>query len=91
MTDLTLLYELFLILVKRNITEAIKIADHLIKAHIKNAIGMEELVKDWTTENKGLGLEIASVHRDVATCIGMIKDLLEQKQKPKENIVKVIA
>ena len=75
---------------KRNITKAIKIADHLIEAHLKNAKGMEALVKDWTTESKGLGLEIASVHRDVAKCIGMIKDLLEQKPKEKQ-IVKAIS
>lgn len=73
---------------KRNITRAIKIADYLIDAHIKNANGMEELVKNWTTDSKGLGLEIASVHRDVASCIGIIKELLEQK--PKEKIVKAI-
>ncbi len=90
MTYLSLLYELFLIPVKRNITKAIKIADYLINVHIKNANGMEELVKDWTTNSKGLGLEIASVHRDVAACIGMIKDLLEQKPKEKQ-IVKAIA
>lgn len=73
---------------KRNITKAIKIADYLIDAHIRNANGMEELVKNWTTDSKGLGLEIASVHRDVAKCIEVIKELLEQK--PKEKIVKTI-
>ena len=72
---------------KKNITKAIKIADHLIKIHIKNADGMEELVKSWTTSSKGLGLEIAAVHRDVASCIGMIKELLEQKPKEKKKIV----
>jgi len=79
--------------VKRNITKAIKIADYLIEAHIKNADGIEELVKNWTTDNtnttKGLGLEIASVHRDVASCIEIIKELLEQKPKEKK-IVKAI-
>jgi len=72
--------------VKRNIIKAIKIADHLIDAHIKNAKGMEELVKNWTTESKGLGLEIASVHRDVATCIEMIKELLNEKPKEKKIV-----
>ena len=71
---------------KRNITKAIKIADYLIDAHIRNANGMEELVKNWTTDSKGLGFEIASVHRDVAKCIVMIKELLTEK--PKEKIVK---
>ena len=76
---------------KRNITKAIKIADFLIDAHIKNAKGMEELVKDWTTDSKGLGLEIASTHRDVASCIDIIKELLLQSEKPKEKkIVKAI-
>ncbi len=75
-----------LVLVKRNITKAIKIADYLIEAHIKNAKGMEELVKDWTTESKGLGLEIASVHRDVASCIEMIIELLNEKPKEKKIV-----
>lgn len=66
----------------KQIAKAVKIADYLIVAHIKNADGMEQLVKDWTTDSKGLGLEIASVHRDVAVCIGFIKELLT---KPKEK------
>ncbi len=66
----------------KQIAKAVKIADYLIVAHIKNADGMEELVKDWTTNSKGLGLEIASVYRDVAECIGFIKELLT---KPKEK------
>ncbi len=61
-------------------------ADGLIAAHIKNANGMEELVKDWTPDSKDLGLEIASVHRDVASCIGIIKELLEQKPKEKKIV-----
>ena len=74
---------------KKNIIKAIKIADHLINAHIKNANGMEELVKNWSEESKGLGLEIASVHRDVAKCIGVIKELLgeERKTAKEEKIV----
>ena len=66
---------------QKNIKKAIKIADYLIEAHIRNAIGMEELVKDWTTGSKGLGLEIAAVHRDVAKCIELIKECLEVKPK----------
>jgi len=66
----------------KQITKAVKIADHLIRAHIKNADGMEELAKNWTTNSKELALEIASVHRDVAICIEMIKELLT---KPKEK------
>lgn len=78
---------------KRNITKAIKIADYLIDIHIKYANGMEELVKNWSADSskgssKGLGLEIASAHRDVAKCIEVIKELLTEK--PKEKIVKTI-
>ncbi len=76
----------FLTPVKRNITKAIKIANYLIEAHIKNANGMEEMVKNWTTDSKGLGLEIASVHRDVAKCIGLIKELLAEKPKEKKVV-----
>ena len=71
----------------KQIAKAVEIADYLILAHVKNADGMEELVKNWTTNSKDLGLEIAFVHRDVAVCIGMIKELLT---KPKEKkLVKV--
>jgi len=76
--------------VKRDIPKAIKIANFLIAAHYKNADGMEKLVKDWTTDSKGLGLEIASVHRDVATCIELIVTAL-QPITPKEKLVKAIA
>ena len=62
------------------------VADHLIDAHIKNANGMEELVKNWSTDSKGLGLEIASVHRDVALCIDVIKELLKEKPKEKKIV-----
>ena len=80
----------FLTPVKRNITKAIKIANHLIDAHIKNANGMEEMVKNWKPLGpKELGLEIASVHRDVASCIELI---IKALQPPKEKIlVKTIA
>ena len=66
----------------KQITKAVKIADYLIVAHIKNADGMEQLAKNWNTSSKELALEIASVHRDVAECIGMIKELLT---KPREK------
>ena len=75
---------------KRNIPKAIKIANYLIAAHYKNANGMEELVKDWTTNSKDLGLQIASTHRDVAKCFEVIKELLEQKPKEKK-LVKAIS
>ena len=71
---------------KRNVAKAIKVADFLIEAHLKNAKGMEELVKDWTTDSKGLGLEIASVSRDVASCITIIKELLVEKPKEKKIV-----
>ena len=73
---------------KKNITTAIKIADGLIDAHIRNATGMEELVKNWNTDTKGLGLEIATVHRDVAKCIGYIKELLESEKPKGKKLVK---
>jgi len=71
--------------VKRNIAKAIMITDYLIDAHIKNAKGIEDLVKNWSSEKsgKGLALTIASVHRDVASCIEIIQELL--KEKPKEK------
>lgn len=72
---------------EKNIKKAIKIADYLIEAHIRNAAGMEELVKNWTTGSKGLGLEIASVHRDVAKCIELIKECLEVKKTKRSKIV----
>ncbi len=73
---------------KKNITKAIKIADFLIDAHNKNATGMEELVKDWSTDSKGLGLTIASVHRDVAICIEQIRELLKPTKIQEKQIVK---
>jgi len=76
--------------VKRDIPKAIRIAKYLISAHIKNADGMEKLVQDWTTDSKGLGLEIASVHRDVAKCIEQIVTAL-QPSTPKEKLVKAIS
>ena len=81
----------FLTPVKRNITKAIKIANHLIDAHIKNANGMEEMVKDWKTDTKGLGLEIASVHRDVAKCIEQIVIALQPSTPKEKKLVKAIS
>ncbi len=71
---------------KRNVAKAIKVAEYLIEAHLKNAKGMEEMVQNWTTESKGLGLEIASVNRDVASCIEIIKDLLTEKPKERKIV-----
>jgi len=76
---------------KRNIPKAIKIAKYLIVAHHKNADGMEELVKDWTTDSKGLGLEIASVHRDVAKCIEQIVTALQPSTPKEKKLVKAIS
>lgn len=70
----------------QNIKRAIKIADYLIMAHIKNASGMEELVKNWSSDSKGLGLEIASVHRDVAKCIEELKNCLIEKPKKRRKV-----
>ena len=67
-----------------DIKKAIKICDHLIAAHNKNSDGMEEMVKNWTTSSKDLGLEIASVHRDVVTCLEMIKEALLSKKVRKK-------
>lgn len=70
----------------QNIKKAIKIADYLITAHIKNAAGMEELVKDWKTDTAGLGLEIAAVHRDVAKCIDELKNCLIETPKKRRKV-----
>lgn len=68
------------------------IADFLIVAHIKNANGIEELVKNWTPEStKHLGLEIASSHRDVAKCIEQIVKALQPITPKEKKLVKVIA
>ncbi len=75
----------------KQIAKAVKIADYLIVAHIKNADGMEELVKDWTTNSKGLGLEIASVHRDVAKCIEQIVIALQPSTPKEKKLVKAIS
>ena len=78
----------FLTLVKRNITKAIKIANYLIDAHIKNANGMEEMVKDWKTDTKELGLAIASVHRKVAKGIEQVVIELQPSTPKEKKLVK---
>jgi len=86
-------YQILCILIslKRDIPKAIKIANYLIVAHYKNADGMEELVKNWKTESKGLGLEIASVHRDVAKCIEQIVTALQPITPKEKKLVKAIS
>ena len=76
---------------KRNIPKAIKIANYLIAAHYKNADGMEELVKNWRTDTRDLGLEIASVHRDVASCIEQIVAALQPTTPKEKKLVKAIS
>jgi hypothetical protein len=68
---------------KKNIKTAIAITDRLIKAHLKNSSGLKNLVKDWTSDPKGLGISIAEVHEDVAKCLSVIKILLEEKSNCK--------
>ena len=67
------------------------IANHLIAAHYKNADGMEELVKNWNIDTKSLGLEIASVHRDVAKCIEQIVKALQPITAKEKKLVKAIS
>ena len=76
---------------KRDIPKAIKIAKYLISAHYKNANCMEEMVKDWKTDTKDLGLEIASVHRDVAKCIEQIVTALQPSTPKEKKLVKAIS
>ena len=80
-----------LLSLKRNIPKAIKIANYLIAAHYKNADGMEEMVKNWKTDTKDLGLEIASVHRDVAKCIEQIVIALQPSTPKEKKLVKAIS
>lgn len=68
---------------KKNIKTAISITDGLMHAHLKNSKGIKNLVKDWTTDSKDLGITIAEVHEDVAKCLFVIKKLLEEKPKCK--------
>ncbi len=76
---------------KRDIPKALKIANGLIVAHYKNADGIENLVKNYIDEPRELGLEIASVHREVAKCIELIvKAIQPQAVLPKEKkLVKI--
>lgn len=64
---------------QKNIKTAIKITDYLMEAHLRNSKGIRDLVKDWASDTKGLGISIASVHEDVAKCLFTIKKLLEEK------------
>jgi hypothetical protein len=66
---------------KKNIQIAIEITDGLIQAHLKNSQGIRDLVKNWNSGTAELGLEIASVHEDVAKCLFVIKKYLEEKPK----------
>ena len=76
---------------KRDIPKAIKIANYLVAIHYKNADGMEELVKNWNTSSKDLGLEIALVHRDVAKCIEQIVTALQPNTLKERKLVKTIS
>lgn len=62
-----------------NIKTAIKITDGLILAHLKSSKGLKNLVKDWTTSSKDLGITIAEVHDNVTECLFVIKKLLEEE------------
>ncbi len=66
---------------KKNIQIAIEITDELIKAHLKNSQGIRDLVNNWSSDTKGLGIAIASTHEDVAKCLFVIKKYLEEKPK----------
>jgi len=69
--------------VKKNIKTAISITDGLIHAHLKNSSGIKNLIKDWTSDSKDLGITIAEVNETVAECLYEIKKLLEEKPKCK--------
>ncbi len=68
---------------KKNIITAVEITEGLMQAHLKNSKGIKNLVKDWTSDTKNLGITIAEVHDDVAKCLFVIKKLLEEKPKCK--------
>jgi len=68
---------------RNNIKIAIDITNILMEAHLKNSQGIRDLVKDWTSDTKGLGIAIASVHEDVAKCLFVIKKYLEEGPKCK--------
>lgn len=52
-----------------------------MEAHLKNANGMRERVKDWDNGSKRLGIVIAEVYEDVAKCILAIKKNIQPKCK----------
>jgi hypothetical protein len=69
--------------VKKNIKKAIKILDYLIDAHKRNSNGINNLIKDWNSDARGLGESIASTHEDVAKCLVIVKECIEEKPKCK--------
>jgi len=59
---------------KKDLTKAVKVSDHLMKAHIRNADNIEKLVKEWDESSlKEIGKIISDTHRDVAKCIYFVK------------------
>ena len=76
---------------KRDVPKAVSIANYLIQCHLKNSDGIEELVKNWDTGSKELGLEIASVHRDVAKCLELIVKALQPMTPKEKKLVKAIS
>ncbi len=67
---------------QKNIKTAIEITDVLIEAHMRNANGIQNLVKEWKDDGpKSLALKIAEVHDDVAKCLLFLKKTLEKKPK----------
>ena len=67
------------------IEKAKKIAEELIKICHTRADGMDELVKDWNTDSKGLGLEISKVYRDFGDCLKVVRDCLVEKPKKRKK------
>jgi len=63
------------------IEKAKRIAEELMKICHNHADGMDELVKDWNTDSKGLGLEISKVYRDFRDCFKVLIDCLDEKPK----------
>ena len=63
------------------VKKAIEICDYLIAVHLKNSAGIRELIKDWTSDTKGLGTEIAQVHECVAAALELLKAQLVPKCK----------
>lgn len=69
----------------QQVVKAKKIAKELVKICHTHADGMDDLVKDWNTDAKGLGLEISKVHRDFAHCLKVIVECLEEKPKKRKK------